>query len=320
MKKNIIITGAAGLVGQNLLILLSQAGYRSITAIDRNEASLKIAQRLNPHINIQVADLAIAGSWQDTFKEAACVIQLQAEITNQSAEAFKRNNLTSTKQVVTAAKTHHVPYLIHISSSVVNSLADDEYVRTKTTQEKIVSTSGLSHCIFRPTLMFGWFDPKHLGWLAGFLEKTPLFPLPGNGAYLRQPLFAQDFCRLIQWAIEQQPRGNPVYDICGQEAITYAEIIRSIREVKKLKTPIVPIPIPLFRFLMRAYGWFFANPPFTPEQLDALIIPEQFSGENIKETFGITPTPFKKAIKETFTHSQYANIALSRFSNSKTYD
>ncbi len=320
MQKNIVITGAAGLVGQNLLILLSQAGYHSITAIDQNEASLKIAQKLNPQIKIQVADLAQAGAWQESFADCDCVIQLQAEITNQSPQAFIKNNVTSTEQVIAAAKKHHVPYLVHVSSSVINSLADDDYTRTKKAQENKVKTSGIPHCIFRPTLMFGWFDAKHLGWLAGFLQKTPVFPLPGAGKFSRQPLFAQDFCHIIHWAIENQPKGNPIYDICGNETINYADIIYTIRQVKQLKTPIIPIPISLFRFLMQAYGWFFSNPPFTPEQLDALIIPEKFSGENIKSTFGITPTPFKQAIKETFTHPQYANIALSRFTDSNTYD
>ena len=41
--------------------------------------------------------------------------------------------------------------------------------------------------------MFGWFDRKHLGWLARFMCRVPVFPIPGSGEYLRQPLYVGDF-------------------------------------------------------------------------------------------------------------------------------
>ena len=59
--------------------------------------------------------------------------------------------------------------------------------------------------MLRPTLMFGWFDRKHLGWLARFMQRAPVFPIPGHGRYLRQPLYAGDFCDIIMACIEQRP-------------------------------------------------------------------------------------------------------------------
>jgi len=86
---------------------------------------------------------------------------------------------------------------VHASSSVVHSAADDHYVRSKTEQEAMVRGAGVRHCVLRPTLMFGWFDPKHLGWLSRFMERVPFFPVPGHGRYMRQPLYNRDFCRAI---------------------------------------------------------------------------------------------------------------------------
>jgi uncharacterized protein YbjT (DUF2867 family) len=82
-------------------------------------------------------------------------------------------------------------------SSVVKSVADDFYTRSKIIQEEIVLESGIACPILRPTLMFGWFDRKHLGWLSRFMQKTPFFPIPGNGRFMRQPLFVGDFCDII---------------------------------------------------------------------------------------------------------------------------
>jgi uncharacterized protein YbjT (DUF2867 family) len=54
--------------------------------------------------------------------------------------------------------TGNRPYLIHISSSVVESVADTYYTDTKKEQERIVLESGVPCPVLRPTLMFGWFD------------------------------------------------------------------------------------------------------------------------------------------------------------------
>ena len=78
--------------------------------------------------------------------------------------------------------------------------------------------SGIPHCVLRPTLMFGWFDPKHLGWLSRFMEKMPIFPIPGHGKYMRQPLYNKDFCKVIVHCMETQPNGD-IYDIVGDQKL-----------------------------------------------------------------------------------------------------
>ncbi|MBE7942892.1 NAD(P)-dependent oxidoreductase, partial [Ramlibacter aquaticus] len=82
---------------------------------------------------------------------------------------------------------------------------------TKKTQEEHFLASGVAGCVLRPTLMYGWFDPKHFGWLARFMEKVPVFPIPGHGRYMRQPLYNRDFCRAIEWCLRHQPKGA-IYD------------------------------------------------------------------------------------------------------------
>ena len=105
--------------------------------------------------------------------------------------------------------------------------------------------SGLPVVVLRPTLMFGWFDRKHLGWLARFMQKAPLFPIPGSGRYLRQPLYAGDFCDIIMACIEQRPAGK-AYNISGQEKIDYIDLIRAVKEACGARAPIVRIPYSLF--------------------------------------------------------------------------
>ena len=307
----ILLTGAAGLVGQNLLVELKAQGYTQLVAIDKHAHNLAILRRLHPDVQVIEADLAEPGPWAVAFAGVHCVVQLHAQITGKGRDVFERNNITATTHVLDACKAHAVPFLVHISSSVVNSVATDDYTETKRAQEAQVAGSGLAHCVLRPTLMFGWFDPKHLGWLSRFMAKTPVFPIPGDGRFMRQPLYERDFCRCIARCIEREPAGQ-VYDIVGDTRIDYVDIIRTIKRVKRLRTLIVHIPIGFFGFLLKVYSLFSSKPPFTASQLTALSAGDDFTGVDTEAVFGVRQTPFEQAVVESYTDPRYASIVLER--------
>lgn len=311
MSEKIIITGAAGLVGQNLILLLKKLSNFQIVAIDKHEANINILRKLNPDIEIINADLAKNGDWKKAFENARIVILLHAQITSKNSDDFLKNNITATENVLNVMHEYHVPYIIHASSSVINSVANDDYTYTKTIQEKLVTESGISYCVLRPTLMFGWFDRKHLGWLTRLMSKIPVFPVPGSGKYLRQPLYAKDFCRIIVAALEQRPN-NKIYDIVGKEEIYYIEIIQKIKATKKLKTFILKIPYQLFYTLLKVAALILPNPPFTADQLKALTAGDYFRGIDTEQTFGIKLTEFSTALQETLLDEQYSQIILER--------
>lgn len=307
----IVITGAAGLVGQNLVVELKQQGYTNLVAIDKHAHNLDILQQLHPNVRTVLADLAEPGPWVDEFAGAGCVAQLHAQITGKTSAPFVRNNIDATRLVLDATRKHAVPWLVHISSSVVNSVADDDYTNTKKAQEQLVVESGLRHCMLRPTLMFGWFDPKHLGWLSRFMARTPVFPIPGDGRFMRQPLYERDFCRCIAACIEREPDGR-VYDIVGETRIDYVDIIRTIKKVKGLRTWIVHIPIGFFALLLRTYAIFSRKPPFTADQLKALSAGDDFSGVDTEAVFGVKQTEFTDAVRESYCDPVYSKVILLR--------
>ena len=307
----IVLTGAAGLVGQNLIVEMKQQGYTRLVAIDKHAHNLEILRGLHPDVETILADLAEPGDWAQAFEGARLVVQLHAQITGKTTDLFVRNNLTATGHVLAACKAAGVPYMVHISSSVVNSVAKDDYTNTKREQEQMVVASGQRHCVLRPTLMFGWFDPKHLGWLSRFMARTPVFPIPGDGRFMRQPLYERDFCRCIAKCIETEPDGQ-VFDIVGDTRVDYVDIIRTIKRVKKLHTVIVHIPIGFFGFLLKVYSLFSSKPPFTADQLKALSAGDDFKGVDTEAVFGVKQTPFEAAIRESYTDPRYSHIVLQR--------
>lgn len=311
MNKNmkIVLPGGAGLVGQNLVARLKQRGYTNIVVIDKHRANLAVLHQVQPDIVAEYGDLAEPGTWQRHFEGAAVVVMLQAQIGGIDYQEFVRNNVTASGLILDAIKLHQVPRLVHISSSVVESAADDFYTRSKKEQEAMVLASGVPCPILRPTLMFGWFDRKHLGWLSRFMRKVPVFPIPGHGRYMRQPLYAGDFCNIIISCIERDIAPG-IYNISGHQEVDYIDIIRQIKRVTGAGALIMRIPYSLFYALIWTWSRFDKSPPFTTQQLAALSTPDRFEVIDWPAIFGVRSTPFAEALDETFTDPAYGKVVL----------
>ncbi|MFV0672980.1 NAD-dependent epimerase/dehydratase family protein [Variovorax sp. tm] len=305
----VVLPGGAGLVGQNLVARLRAKGYTDVVVIDKHGSNLAILKRSQPDVVVEFADVAKPGTWQQHFVGADVVVMLQAQIGGIDYQEFVDNNITSTERILEEVRKNPGARLIHISSSVVESVADDFYTNTKKDQEKMVLDSGIECPILRPTLMFGWFDRKHLGWLSRFMAKVPVFPVPGDGRFMRQPLYVGDFCNVIISCIENDIRTG-VFNISGHEQVDYIDIIRQIKRATQAKAHIVKIPYGLFYALLWTWSLFDRNPPFTTQQLQALVARDEFEVIDWPGIFGVRSTPFAEAIDETFNDPVYSKIAL----------
>jgi nucleoside-diphosphate-sugar epimerase len=309
IETRIVIPGGAGLVGQNLIARLKARGFTNLVVLDKHRANLEVLKSVHPELTAIYADLAEPGDWARHFEGADVVVMLQAQIGAPTIEPFIRNNIDSTRHVLAAIKQYNVLYTVHISSSVVNSVAKDFYTDTKREQEEIVVASGINCVVLRPTLMFGWFDRKHLGWLSRFMQRVPVFPIPGSGRYMRQPLYVGDFSNVIISCIESRPQGE-AYNISGLEQVDYIDIIREIKRATRARCAIVRIPYGLFYVLLKIYALFDSNPPFTADQLKALTAGDEFEVIDWEGIFTVRATPFAKAVDETFNDPTYSQIAL----------
>jgi nucleoside-diphosphate-sugar epimerase len=305
----VVITGAAGLVGQNLVPRLKQRGGFQIVGIDKHPANTRILRRLHPDITVLEADLAADDGWHAALDDADALVIGHAQIGGLDEAEFIRNNVVATERLLAEVDRRGGCYVVHISSSVVNSTAVDFYTESKKEQERLVLGAGHPTVVLRPTLMFGWFDRKHLGWLARFMRRAPFFPVPGHGRYLRQPLFAGDFCDIVASCLERRTSGAQ-YNISGRERIDYIDLIRLVREASGARAPIVRVPYSLFWLALKAYGMIDRDPPFTTKQLAALVTPDLFEVIDWPRLFGVRATPLREAMEETFRHPVFSSVAL----------
>ncbi|MBI3342160.1 NAD(P)-dependent oxidoreductase [Candidatus Curtissbacteria bacterium] len=92
-KTKIIVSGAAGFVGRNMIPFLLGAGYKPI-ALVKNETEQKSIEKFG--VATIVSDLSKAGSWQQQI-QCDVLIHLASEISSKNEINFKKNNVVATK-------------------------------------------------------------------------------------------------------------------------------------------------------------------------------------------------------------------------------
>ena len=308
----VFLPGGAGLVGLNLIqkILLLHENWE-ILVVDKKLEAVEIGKKLFPNVRFLCENLTYKGNqnWYKEILDYDCCVFLQAEIGNLDANQFEINNVLSTEVILEEIKKSKIKRIIHISSSVVNSVSNDLYTKTKIKQEILVLREFPKALVLRPTLMFGWFDRKHLGWLFRFMKKIPIFPIPGEGRFKRQPLFVGDFCKIIVKALEDKSISG-IYNISGLEKIDYVELMSLLKYFSRSKTIFIFLPISIFDLFLKIWSLISPNPAFTSSQLKALTAGDEFEIIDWPKIFSIKRTSLKEALSITFQHKIYSRVFI----------
>ena len=302
MKKKIFVTGAAGFVGSHLVPTLLDKNYE-VTALIRKSSE---KPRLPKVVSWVIADLSKKGSWQAKLEGHDILIHLASEISSKIREAFEKNNVVATKNLIEAAKKARIKKIIHFSSAAVESIRRDWYADTKKEQEKIIANSKINHIILRPSMMYGPGDNKNIGWLIKIFKKLPIIPLPGGGNFGRQPVYVDDICKIVIKLIERNYK-NRIFEIHGYRYIPMSKMVKVITKNLTQFKPSVHVPLFfLFTFFAMAEK-ILPDPKFTTDQIRSLVSGEKFKGDKWWETFGIIPTSFEKGVKSMINAKNIRN-------------
>src|SRR5207247_4337553 len=100
--RKIVITGAAGIVGQNRVARLKSRQDLELVGIDKHEANVRLFRDVHPGVQMIKADLAQPGKWADCFAGADTVVINQSQIGGLYQAEYETNNVTATKEILAA--------------------------------------------------------------------------------------------------------------------------------------------------------------------------------------------------------------------------
>ena len=160
-----------------------------------------------------------------------------------------------------------VERVIHVSVTNPSEDSPLPYFRGKARLERELRSSGLSHAIVRPTLVFGHGDllVSNIAWI---LRRFPVFVLAGSGRCRVQPVSAEDTARI---AVEAGDAGEDVtVDAAGPEVYAYEELVRTVAEAIGRPRRLVHAPPRIALALAAAIGYLQRDILLTRDELAGL--------------------------------------------------
>jgi uncharacterized protein YbjT (DUF2867 family) len=180
------------------------------------------------------------------------------------AQAIERS-----RTLFTAAQRAGVERIVHVSITNPSITSPLPYFRGKALVEDALAEAGVPHSIVRPTWIFGGNLDVLVNNIAWILRRTPVFAVPGSGAYPVQPVHVEDVAGICTDAA--RPGVDRVIDAAGPETMAFDELVALIRGATGSHARIVHVPAPVMGLAARALGLLVRDVVLTPDEIDGLM-------------------------------------------------
>jgi NADH dehydrogenase len=173
------------------------------------------------------------------------------------------------RALFSAAERAGVERIVHLSITNPSVKSPLPYFRGKALVEEALVDAGVSHSIVRPTWIFGGDHDVLVNNIAWILRHTPVFAVPGSGAYRVQPVHIEDLARICTDAAVGG--ANRVIDAAGPETMSFDELVALIRTSTGARAHVVHVPAPIMELAARALGLLVRDVVLTPDEIDGLM-------------------------------------------------
>ncbi|RMG92947.1 MAG: NAD-dependent epimerase/dehydratase family protein [Chloroflexi bacterium] len=314
----ILITGATGFLGHNLVPMLLDAGYK-VRALVRHSSDTGFLRELGVEL-VYANDICDAPVVTRACEGCRAVVHAAGLFrfwghTNE----FWQTNVGGTATILAAAEKAGVQRFVHISTIAVVGrtprtrpidettpcFPQEPYQRTKFEGEQLALSyyreRGLPVIVLRPGAFYGPWGRYAFNRL--FFEE----PLRGwrikvdNGRHITFPVFVPDVAQGIIRALDKGRPGE-IYNICGH-SLTHNEINAIVSDLAGIGHWRINIPRQLVLALARtwtAVSRFTGQEPFYPINMAPYVFQDwHVSITKAQQELGFEPTPFAIGARAT---------------------
>jgi len=281
----ILVTGASGFVGRNVVKALRTRGKEVRCFVRTPSRERAVADY---HVEMARGDILSLSALKEAMRGVDTVIHLVAIIREKGNENFNLINRRGTEIVIQAAKEEGVRHFVHMSAIGAQDNPAHPYLHSKWQGEQAVINSGLTYTIFRPSIQFGEGD-EFINTLAGVVKAFPLVPVVGSGAVLLQPISVEEVGAMVSLVVDDPRFGGRTIEIGGPEQLTYNEIMDTIEKTLKVRRLRVHLPLPMMKALTRMMEIVSPNPPAATSQLELLALDNVTDIDSVEKTFKLKP-------------------------------
>lgn len=264
----VFVTGATGLIGQNLVIRLRNEG-KTVVAHSRGSSDVTFLERLGvPVVRCEITD---DEAIRRALRGISCIVHLAGAVSatapflindRKSQLLYHQVNIELTRRLLNAALVQRVRRFVYCSSVAVYAQAPgcpisedaptrplSDYGISKRRAEILVGTAaaaGLETVIVRPCIVVGAGD-RHVGPMLRALASLPLLIVPGGGSRRIDLADVDDVTDVLSRCITQNVAIGRIYNATSGSPLTLSDIAEVLSERLRLG-PIIPVPHFAFRW------------------------------------------------------------------------
>ncbi len=268
-KKEILLFGATGQIGRNLIRRLTKNNYK-ITAVTRNihRAGYILKTQANPGYlelkELRNFDINKIDELMGSCSICVNLIGILYEKRNQEFNIIHKDFPNMLSQL---AKKNNIQKFIHLSSLGIEQAINSKYAMSKLQGEKKIKENFKKSIIIKPSVVYSVDDNFTTNFMM-LLNRLPIMPLYYNGKTKFTPIHVSDLVNIIFTIIDGKYE-NLVLECIGPEILTFKQIIKSILNSINKKRILIPLPYPLAKISAKILQ-LLPRPLLTEDQLELL--------------------------------------------------
>lgn len=284
------LLGATSLVGECLLPLLVQKGWRVMTFsrchMPNDESGVKWVQLDNRSLTNGLSTDAkeVIASW-------ICVAPIWV-----LPEHFGLLEAYGARRVVALSSTSR--FTKGNSSDPIEQDIARRLAGSEETLMNWAKARGVEWVILRPTLIYGLGRDKNITEIVNFISRFGFFPLLGRANGLRQPVHAGDVALSCLAALEKSNWPNHAYNLSGGETLPYREMVRRVFYAMKRRPHLLTVPLWGFRLALMVLNLLPRYRHWTVAMAQRMNADQEFDHSEAARDLEFHPRPFRLAVKD----------------------
>jgi len=288
-SKEILLFGATGQIGRNLIRKLSKNNYK-ITAVTRNihRAGYILKTQANPgYLTLVELKNFKSEKIEELIRNCSICVNLIGILYESKKISFKTIHSDLPNMLSKIANKYKIEKFVHLSSLGIENSLDSKYATSKLEGEIKIKENFENSIIVKPSIVYS-VDDKFTTNFMTLLSRLPIMPLYYGGRTKFAPIHVLDLVEILYNLIDGKSK-NMILECVGPEELSFKDIISKLLFSIKKKRLMIPLPMPFAKISAKVLQ-LFPKPLLTEDQLKLLKYDNVKSGK-YKTNFDIGIKP-----------------------------